>query len=174
MRRYIDGSVRVIRLTFEAAAGGEVDSAVVKALRLPSLRSAVFAAFNRSLTEWIERTRRPRAVAWPRLAALQMTSLLTPGEQPGKWTDDVLECFAVEALRVHGLGMSTCRHMAEWLREHGHATATEATVRGVMRKAHARGFIAPSTRIGRHATSCPGLGSQLPAPMAAPSRSTDR
>ncbi|MGK2884253.1 MAG: hypothetical protein ACSLE8_05670 [Rhodococcus sp. (in: high G+C Gram-positive bacteria)] len=88
------------------------------------------------------------------------------------WTDEVLRSFAEEAVRVQyriagGESLSTRREMADWLRRHIKASATEATVREVMKKARARGFLAPSRHGSRDVHPGPKL--LLVPELAAPS-----
>jgi hypothetical protein len=154
--KHADGSMPADRLTIHTAPGAEVDARLLKAVQVPAIRAAVVAEFNRTAGLWLD-TADGEASRSAKLAAVEALRALVTPRTPGKWTDDVLHAFAVEALSAQGSGASRHAHMAQWLRKNGHPKADEVTSRDVTYKARKRGFFAPVSTNGKREL--------LPGPM---------
>jgi hypothetical protein len=155
----------LVGLEVIARPGFEIDDKLMRAIRVPAIRRAVVAEFTRSFSDWVE-SGGPDEQRMAREAARQATEgvWLTPPSNSRSyvWTDEVLQAFALEAVRVQALiaggePLSTRQHMAEWLRQHVKPSATDETARDVMHKARQRNFLAKAAHGSRDVSPGPKL-----------------
>lgn len=166
----IGGAWMARSITITAPDDGELDPAIMRAIKLPAIRRAAQARVGQDIDQAVREHSTPDA---PSVQAARQLAQSTSGigakddARSYLWNNEVLEKFAREAIRAqtafaNGEITSTREHMIDWLR-HYKADATDGTVRDVMRKARAGGFIAGTKRGSRDVVAGPRLASVINA-----------